>query len=420
VIGGGAEAAGHFPRKDVVVVNTSKADPVTMIERDARLKVVVVTEARYSGLYRDDTTKVIVNDVSNCSEVCAAVVAATPPSGRFEHVIALSERSVASAGYVRSFLGIPGAPFDVANAFTNKYVMKRRLQAAGIPVSPFQLVLGPADIERAAGLVGWPIIIKPVLSSGAVNAIVAHAPEDLQTPECSTKLMQLMNPRRAGDRTYPLVLERFQTVERESHCDGVVAGGEVAFCAISHYVMPALESIGAVFGSYPLAPNTKEWQQIEAMHREAVSCLGLESGVTHMEALQTPDGLMVGEIACRPPGLGIVRHVELLYGVNLWRAYLQTALNEVPDLVAGTPGERILECSLPAKRGRIVQLTDADEFWSIPETVEVRMDYRRGDEIAGVVDAARAVGIVYLRAPSETDVQRLMRAVGDRYRLAVE
>src|SRR5205814_2069912 len=77
-------------------------------------------------------------------------------------VLAPFELSVPVAGYLRSYLGLPGLGFETANLFTNKYLMKRRAAAAGLPVTAFRVAYALADVPRKADEIGWPVVINPV------------------------------------------------------------------------------------------------------------------------------------------------------------------------------------------------------------------------------------------------------------------
>lgn len=71
-------------------------------------------------------------------------------------VLAPTEFGVASAGLLRSSYGIDGMGFETAHAFANKYVMKKKLASAGVPVAPFRPVHRLADLPSAADELGWP------------------------------------------------------------------------------------------------------------------------------------------------------------------------------------------------------------------------------------------------------------------------
>lgn len=46
-----------------------------------------------------------------------------------------------------------------------------------------------------------------------------------------------------------------------------------------------------------------------------------------METLVTDYGLLVGEIACRPEGAGVVDGAQLSTGVDLWEAFMLLSLH---------------------------------------------------------------------------------------------
>jgi hypothetical protein len=141
----------------------------------------------------------------------------------------------------------------------------------------------------------------------------------------------------------------------------------------------------------------------------------MRAGVTHLEVLRTSEGFLVGEIACRPGGGGIVRSVRLQYGVNLWQAYTETALGLRPSLAPVEREDLVVNVMLPARPGRITRLSDAGELAAVPGVTEVDLAHEPGDVIGEVMYSTNLAGLVYLAAPSLDDVDALVRGVSDAY-----
>ncbi|GAB3885709.1 hypothetical protein GCM10029964_048810 [Kibdelosporangium lantanae] len=224
---------------NALLVNTVSREPIDLLERDADIRLTVLTHPEYAHFYRDTTDVVLVDDVTDLLQVRDKVVELrrTRP---VDHVIAPSERGLQPSGYLRSFLGLPGTGWETSNLFSNKYAMKRRLAEAGLPVAPFTDLPSLADLPSRADHLGWPVVVKPVLGAAARDT---HVLAD------AASFAALDAP---GLRTtrYPLILERFVDVEAEFHCDGVVQDGEVLFEPVSRYVLPPLRRRHQVSGSY--------------------------------------------------------------------------------------------------------------------------------------------------------------------------
>jgi hypothetical protein len=400
----------------VLLVNSGKTEAVErlrVVAPDAELDVI--TEAPYAAQYTADVRLHFVTDIGDLSAVLRTALAlqAAAPT---DYVVAPSERSQQAGGYLRSFFGLPGIRFDTANLFSNKPVMKAALAAQGIAVAPYRVVADLSGVPAAAAGLGWPIVVKPALGTGSMNTFAAPSPAAWAAIRDSA----------AGDglrhANCPLVVERFVDMEGEYHCDGVVHNGRVEFAAASRYLMPLLGNIDAFTGSYLLPEWHPDAHPIVALHERVVRALGLRTGVTHLELFKTADGFLVGEIACRPAGGGIVEAIEMQYGVDLWRVFMETALGRQPSVAAPVRRLRddiIVNCDLPVRPGRVVRISGPDELARVPDVVRLSMTVGPGDVIGTRLHSASTTGLVYLAVADENLVHKRVQELAQAYVLDV-
>jgi hypothetical protein len=329
-------------------------------------------------------------------------------------VLAPFELSVPVAGYLRSCFGLPGLSFETANLFANKYLMKRRAAAAGLPVAAFRVAYTLADVRPKADELGWPVVIKPVLGGGSLDVVVFDGP-DAFTQFCASPASESI--RRL---TIPLIVERYVELEAEYNCNGIVHDGAVIFAAALRYPFPLLGCPAGFNASYTLPPEHPDRAEMLDLHARTVRAFGLRSGVTHMEFLKTPDGMLAGEIACRPPGGGIPDGIWLQYGVDIWRAFRETSLGLEPEVRVADRGGLLLTYLLPIKRGRIVRLSTAADLAAVPSVVRVDMHKQVGDVMRDRVGHSATAGVVHLRVRDEAEVSTRMLELAERYVLEVE
>lgn len=398
---------------NALLVNTVSTEPIEALETDPELRLTVLTHPEYAHLYRPETPVVLVDDVTDLRQVRDRVVELirTRP---IDHVIAPSERGLQPAGYLRSFLGLPGTGYDTANRFSNKYAMKRALAAAGLPVAPFALLGSLLDLPRHATELGWPVVVKPVIGAAARDTHVLADRAEFDE--------LLSSPRAAGLRgcRYPLIVERFVDVDAEFRCDGVVGAGAVRFAPVSRYVLPPLVRQGRIAGSYTLPTGSPDLAPVDELHRAAVAALGLHDGITHLEVLRTSDGYLIGEISARPGGGGIGEAIRLRYGVDLWQAFVDVSVGREPGCAPTDSGDVVIACTLPARAGRVEHVTPAAELAALPGVVDVRGLVEPGGVVADEVSSAVHAGVVYLRAPGEAAVPAMIAEVERAFTLTVD
>ncbi|MEK8104306.1 hypothetical protein NKG94_02555 [Micromonospora sp. M12] len=274
------------------------------LEARADIRLSVITEPAYTSQYRVTTSVRTVPDVKDFDAVRGAafdILRERPPVG----VVVPSERALPTGGYLRTCLALPGSGFDVATAFSDKYVMKRRLSEAGVPVAAFRLATRAADVPAAAAALGWPVVVKPLRGSGSVG-----------WPDST--------PRRPGSRPEPALVESFVRVSGEYHCDGVVHDGETVFASVSQYFAPLLGRRPDRAGSVSVPTDAPEHAPIVDLHRRVIRALGLRAGVTHLEVYRTDTGFVVGRSPVARAGADR-RPRRRAPRVDLWDALLRTS-----------------------------------------------------------------------------------------------
>jgi L-amino acid ligase C-terminal domain 2 len=392
----------------VLLVNSYKRDPVPLLELDESIRLTVLTEPGYRKLYAPDTSVLLRPDLNDFKAAREAVMALMR-SGPIDHIVAPSERSVLVSGYLRSLFGIHGIPFEVANRFSNKLMMKKALAAAGLPHVPFTPLYHISAVREAARKLGWPLIVKPAFGAGGEHTIVLKAADDYERGMHNNEYDWFDNCATA------LVAERYCDVKAEYHCDGIVIDGEAVFASVSRYFEPLFGRDEALTGSYILSESSSRQGEIIRLHALTVTALGLRDGVTHLEVLETGEGLFVGEIACRLGGVGVPHAIELQYGVDMWRAFLDISLSRKTELAPKcTPGI-VIQVMLPAKPGVIRRLSSAEELGALPGVTEAEMSLAVGSHVPRSLHSSYVTGLVYARVPDEASVESFRSAVQNAY-----
>ena len=398
--------------KRVLLLNTDCERVVPLLGQRAGVRLSVITSRPYAHFYGPGTDVVAVDDIHDLTEVrmAALEIRARNP---FDHVVSPSEYSLQAGGYLRSYFGLDGPGYDVANTFSNKHVMKRALRAAGIPVAPFRQLTRLAEAGAAAEELGWPVVVKPVIGGGSEDVFVVRDGAGLRRLTASPDSASLR------EAPFPLLAERFLDVEEEFHCDGIVCDGRVRFAPVSKYFAPVLSSVGRLVGSYTLPAGEPDALRVAALHEQVVGALGLRDGVTHLEVLKAGGELLVGEVAHRAGGGGIPELLRHQFGVDVFRTLVDLS---VGDGFAGTPPpatDYLVQYMLPRPAGVVRSITPAAELAALPGVEYVGIRERAGDVDHEQVHSATSAGIVLIRAATEAQARERIGLVGRAYRIDV-
>lgn len=228
-------------------------------------------------------------------------------------VITPYETGLPAGAYARKVLGLPGTGLRAALACSDKWLMKRRFRAAGVPTMPFWLARNSAELQHLVQREKQ-VVVKPLFGGGSAGVQRLSASDGPQGDAPAGSDMR--------KSAFPLLVEKAADIEAELHADGVVRDGRMMWVAVSRYGEPMLDSARArrPYSSTVLDPQDPLAVACQVYATHAVAAVGLRDAVFHLELFDTPSGMKVSEIACRPAGGGVPRGVELAWGVDLVRA----------------------------------------------------------------------------------------------------
>jgi DNA-directed RNA polymerase specialized sigma24 family protein len=255
------------------------------------------------------------------AEVLAAIEGLPAP----ERVIALSEYDLLAAARVREVLGVPGGNVADVLPVRDKVAMKAAITAAGLRAPRF-LDLRTA-VTGGPATVSWtgPTVLKP--RAGASSEGVRRFPT---VQAALAAALSAQTPFDIDD----LEVEEF--VEGPIiHVDGLVADGAPVAVQTSRYVNTCLGfAAGAPLGSIQVhtTPEVVEWTL------RCLSAVGITTGPFHLEAFETPEGMVFLEVGARFGGADVVDTFELATGARLPAAQLRLLVDGPgTPLAVGTP-----------------------------------------------------------------------------------
>ena len=269
-------------------------------------------------------------------------------------------------------LGLPGHSPEAASLATDKLLMRRRFQEAGVP-SPAFAEIGPGDNPReAAGRIPGPWVVKPVDSMGARGVVKVESPENLA--DALEEARSFSFSRRALVETL---------VEGpEYSLDALVEDGRFIPCGLADRHIeypPCFIEMGHTIPSVLPAETADEiWKVFE----QGVRALGLTRGAAKGDIRLSSDGPVIGEIAARLSGgymsgwtYPYATGIEPVRGALRLAAGLPASLPEAPlSLVCA-------EKALIGIDGRVRNLDGRDKALGLPGVREVFLRFSPGMEI---------------------------------------
>jgi biotin carboxylase len=257
---------------------------------------------------------------------------------RIDRIVALDEFDLEVAALLREHMRLPGMGESDTRYFRDKLAMRVRARKGGVPVPEFTSVFHYDEVRGFLDSVPGPWLLKPRTNAAAIG---------IRRIEQAEQLWPILDE--LGDLQSHYLLERFVPGEI-FHVEGITWKHRTVFSASFKYGKPPMQTMhhGGVFSTRSLDRASDDALLLEAVQRQLLDALGLDSGVTHSEFIKSEaNGVFYFlETAARVGGAYIADVVELATGVNPWvewaRLEVAAAFNmeyvapQVQELYAGS------------------------------------------------------------------------------------
>ena len=256
------------------------------------------------------------------SELLAGVEKVGRELGGIDRIMGMLEQIQVSLGEIRDHLGIPGMGAVAANNFRDKSVMKSVLRESGLPCARHALVTSPREGLEFASQSGYPVIVKPPAGAGAKGTYRI---------ENEQRLAECLNFVKPSQQT-PTVLEEF-VIGQEHSFDSICLQGKMLWSSISHYWPGPLDVVREPWIQWtvviPRETDLPQYQSIKKIAPAALSALGMQTGLSHMEWFLRPDGsVAISEVGARPPGAQFTSLISYAHDFNLYKAWAELVIHE--------------------------------------------------------------------------------------------
>ncbi|MEQ1564607.1 MAG: ATP-grasp domain-containing protein [Myxococcota bacterium] len=267
----------------------------------------------------------VVRDALDARQLLGGIESLRARWGAPHRIVGILENLQVQLAALRAHYGLPGGDVDAAERFRDKGLMKDALRKIGIPCARHRRIRADEDAWGFAAEVGFPIVIKPPAGAGSKSTFEIHGPDDLR------QVLLEMRPSRHNQ----LLAEEFLS-GREYSFETICVHGRPVFHSLGRYYPGPLEVTRTPWIQWvcalPRDISTPWYDDVRRVGFDAVTRLGMDSGMTHMEWFRRTDGTVaVGEIAMRPPGAQFVSLMGWAHDTDMYRAWARAAVDETFD-----------------------------------------------------------------------------------------
>lgn len=304
--------------------------------------------------------------------------------------------SAPTAAYVASKLNLVGIEYETAKIVSNKYLLRKTLEANGIEGPKFRQVNDVDSVISFLEEVRTPIVIKPLSESGSRG--VAKIIEPSEVAGKFQSCLQAMRNKNG--------------IIAEEYIDGIELGGDcliresqLVFCEFtrkslnSHYV-PIAHLVPAEIDS-SVKSTTKD------LLCRAARALQITDGVINFDIKLARNGPTIIEIGGRQGGNCIPSLLESYTGVDLIKENIKFSLGQKNEIdVRYTENVYAVRILCANKSGIIKKINSVEDIIPKEDIIEKVFDCRVGDKIDILDNGANRLGHVIFKSKTTEQAKR--------------
>ena len=391
------------------------------VDAAAALGVELVCAAEqpstFEGLAPDRLLTLDFADPARAAEQAALFAARRP----LDAVVGVDDLTAVAAAAIAARLGLKANPVGAVSAARNKLEMRRRLQAAGVPVPRFQRIALADDPARLARTVDYPCVLKPLALSASRGVIRADdAREFVEAFHRIAAILRRDDVSVGGEAAEALLVEAF-VPGTEVALEGLLMAGGLQVLAVFDKPDPLdgpfFEETLYVTPSR-LPRQTQE--RIADVTLKACAALGLTEGPVHAELRVNAAGPWVIEVAARSIGGLCSRTLRFGTGMTLEELILRHALGwKIETLDRERRPAGVMMIPIP-RAGRLAAVHGRDAAAAVPGVEEVAITAHLGQELVPLPEGWQYLGFIFARDETPEAVEGALRQAHARLRFDIE
>jgi biotin carboxylase len=345
-------------------------------------------------------------DPEACAQKAVHFARAHPISA----VVGVDEDTAVAAAVISRALGLPSNSPEAARASRDKALLRRRLDAAGVPNPKSRVFPIEGDPVEAAREVTYPCVLKPTFLAASRGVIRADDPASfagawhriariLREPDVAAK-----ERRSAGE----ILVEDF-VPGAEVAVEGMLTEGELEVFAIFDKPDPLDGPFfeETIYVTPSRLPET-DLEKIRSVTSSGCRALGLRDGPVHAELRITPEGPSVIELAARSIGGLCSRTLKFGAGMSLEELILRHALGLENRSPRDSRAAGVMMIPIP-RAGRLEGVAGLEAAKAVPDVEDVVISAHPGQTLVPLPEGSRYLGFIFSRSATPARAEAALR-----------
>ena len=318
-----------------------------------------------------------------------------------------SDPAAPTAAYIAEKLGLQGNPYQSVEILCNKDRFRKFLLENSFSAPKAHGYASADDVLNAKISYEYPIIIKPVDSSGSKGATVLHSEEGL---------MEAVEFAFSFSRCHRIIVEHF--IEKKHHYliggDVFIENGKIVLWGLMNcHRDNSVNPLVPVGKSYPLQLEVEDIQRVKETLASMVEKLGIRNGSMNVElVVDKSNRVRPIDVGPRSGGNMIPDLLGDMFGVDIAEMSIEAAMGTpIKGKVHEPTGYYATHNLHSAKNGIYKDISFAPE---IEQYIYRKCLYKKaGDPVEYFDNAAKCLGIVFFKFPDEKTMQNVLEHINE-------
>lgn len=319
-----------------------------------------------------------------------------------------SDPAAPTAAYVAEKLGLPGNPYDSVLTLSYKDKFRKFLLENGFRTPRSGGFERVEDVLNEIDLYKFPIMVKPVDSSGSKGVSKVESLDDL--PKAFAYALEFSRCKR-------IIVEEFVPNNGPQVTgEGISHNGQLVFRAFGAQIFNKPEKGGSPFvpagGSWPYDKPTSTHQAMHDEIQRALTLLEMRNCAYNFEVrLDVDENPILMEIGCRNGGNMIPQVLKFATGVDMVDFVIKSAVGDDCSEYGQVEPEGVWAYYVVHSNasGILKEISVAPEFRAkyLAEFWQIK---RPGDEILAFTGAQGTLGTMALRFDSQQEAREILES----------
>jgi len=317
-------------------------------------------------------------------------------------IVGVDDSGTLLAARASQALGLPHNAPEAAEAARDKFVMRCRFSAAGVPSPTFRLWRVSDDPAIVAAATRFPCVVKPTILSGSRGVMRADNPAELAAR--FTRLRGIL----AHERCDEVLVEDY-IPGVEVALEGLLDGGRLRTLALFDKPDP-LE--GPFFEETLYVTPSRLPADVQAALEDAAAgaaaALGLREGPIHAELRWNERGPFLIEVAARSIGGLCSRTLRFGTDMSLEELILRQALGLPIDAAREGHAGGVMMIPIPAA-GHLRAVDGVEAAAAVPGIEKVEITARMNHPLVPLPEGDSYLGFIFARGETPDAVEAALR-----------